>query len=102
MVEGRNIKDLGRLERLAQFMASVIGSEISVKKISDTMTSDGIKMLPLTVESYINALCGSFIFYRADRYDVKGKQILKTLNKYYLVDLGIRRLLLGKIGRAHV
>ena len=95
VAEGGKIKDLGRLERLAQFMASVIGSEISIKKISDTMTSDGIKMLPLTVESYMNAFCCSFIFYRADRYDVKGKQILKTLNKYYLVDLGLRRLLLG-------
>ena len=95
VAEGRNIKDMGRLERLARFMASVIGSEISIKKISDTMTSDGIKMLPLTVESYLNAFCDSFILYRADRYDVKGKRLLKTLNKYYLVDMGIRRLLLG-------
>ena len=90
------IKDLGRLERLIRFIASVIGSEISIKKISDTMTSDGIKILPLTVESYLNALCSSFILYRIDRYDVKGKQLLKTLNKYYLVDMGICRLLLGE------
>ena len=96
VAEGNKIKELGRLERLAGFMASVIGSEISIKKISDTMTSDGIKILPLTIESYLNAFRDSYILYRADRYDVKGKQLLKTLNKYYLVDMGIRRLLLGE------
>ena len=95
IIENKQIKEAGRLERLIQFMASVIGSEISIKRISDTMTSDGIKMLPLTVESYLDALRESFILYRADRYDVKGKKLLKTLNKYYLVDLGLRRLILG-------
>ena len=95
VAEGKKIKELGRLERVMQFMASVIGSEVSIKKISDMMASDGFKILPLTVESYLDALRGSYILYRADRYDVKGKKILKTLNKYYLVDLGIRRLLLG-------
>ena len=59
------------------------------------MASDGFKMLPLTVESYIDAFRSSYILYKADRYDVKGKKILKTLNKYYLVDTGLRRLLLG-------
>jgi len=95
VAENKNIKELGRLETLARFMASAIGSEISIKKISDTMTSDGVKILPLTIESYINAFRESYILYRADRYDVKGKKLLKTLNKYYLVDMGIRRLLLG-------
>ena len=95
VAESKKIKELGRLEKVAQFMASVIGSEISVKKISDMMTNDGIKMMPLTVESYLNAFRDSYVLYRADRYDVKGKKLLKTLNKYYLVDMGIRRLLLG-------
>ena len=95
VMESRKIKETGRLERVIQFMASAIGSEISVKKISDTMSSDGIKMLPLTVESYLDAFRDSYILYRADRYDVKGKKLLKTLNKYYLVDMGLRRLLLG-------
>jgi predicted AAA+ superfamily ATPase len=94
--ENKKIQEPGRLGRVMQFMASAIGSEISVKKISDTMTSDGIKIMPLTVESYLEALRESFILYRADRYDVKGKKLLKTLNKYYLVDLGIRRYLLGE------
>ena len=95
VAEGRNIKEIGRLEKVVQFMASVIGSEISIKKISDTMTSDGVKMLPLTVESYLDAFRSSYILYRADRYDVKGRKLLKTLNKYYLVDMGIRSFLLG-------
>ena len=59
------------------------------------MSADGFKILPLTVESYLDAFRGSYILYRADRYDVKGKKMLKTLNKYYMVDMGIRRLLLG-------
>ena len=95
VMESRKIKEAGRLERLMQFMASVIGSEISIKRISDTMSSDGVKMLPLTVESYLEAFRDSYVLYRADRYDVKGKKLLKTLNKYYLVDLGLRRFLLG-------
>jgi len=95
VAENRKIKEIGRLEKVAQFMASAIGSEISIKKISDTMISDGVKMLPLTVESYLDGFRGSYILYRADRYDVKGKKLLKTLNKYYLVDIGLRGLLLG-------
>jgi predicted AAA+ superfamily ATPase len=78
-----------------QFTASCIGSEISIKKISDTMTSAGVKILPLTVESYLAAFLGRYIIYRADRYDIKGKKLLKTLNKYFLVDLGLRRFILG-------
>jgi predicted AAA+ superfamily ATPase len=95
IAENKKIRELGRLERVVQFMASTIGSEISIKKISDTMTSDGVKMLPITVEGYLDAFCGSYILYRAARYDVKGKKLLKTFNKYYLVDMGIRRYLLG-------
>ena len=104
VAESKKIKEIGRLEKVIQFISSVIGSEISIKRISDTMTSDGIKMLPLTVESYLDALRSCYILYRADRYDVKGKKILKTLNKYYLVDMGIRRLLLGNkpIDSGHV
>ena len=95
VIENKKLKEAGRLERLVHFMVSVVGSEISIKRISDIMGSDGLKMLPLTVESYLNALRDSYILYRADRYDVKGKKLLKTLNKYYLVDMGLRRLILG-------
>jgi len=59
------------------------------------LTSDGIKIMPLTVESYLDAFRDSYILYKADRYDIKGRKFLKTLNKYYIVDIGLRRLLLG-------
>lgn len=95
VVECKRIKEVGRLERVIRFMADTIGSETSIKRISDMLTSDGVKILPLTVESYLDAFRDSYILYRADRYDVKGRKLLKTLNKYYLVDLGLRRFLLG-------
>jgi len=95
IVENKNIKEAGRLERVIKFMADTIGSETSIKRISDMLTSDGIKILPLTVESYLDAFRDSYILYKADRYDVKGRKLLKTLNKYYMVDMGLRRLLLG-------
>jgi predicted AAA+ superfamily ATPase len=95
VVENRRIREAGRLERVIRFMAGSIGSETSIKRISDMLTSDGVKILPLTVESYLDAFHSSYILYRADRYDVKGKKLLKTLSKYYLVDMGLRRFLLG-------
>jgi predicted AAA+ superfamily ATPase len=95
VVENKRIKEVGRLERVIRFMAGNIGSETSIKRISDMLTSDGVKILPLTVESYLDAFRNSYILYKADRYDVKGKKLLKTLNKYYLVDMGLRRFLLG-------
>ena len=104
VVENKKIKEVDRLERVIKFMADNIGSETSIKRISDMLTSDGVKILPLTVESYLDAFRDSYILYKADRYDVKGRKLLKTLNKYYLVDLGLRRFLLGDkaVDRGHV
>ena len=98
IIENRKFSSEGRLNRVIRFIADSIGSEISVKKISDTMTSDGVKMQPATVEGYIDALMDSYVIYKAERYDVKGKRILKTLNKYYIADIGIRKFLLGNKG----
>lgn len=92
----KGIREIARLERVLSFMANAIGSEISVKKIADTMSSDGIKMSVNTIESYLQAFRDSYLLYKVDRYDVKGRKILKTLNKYYLVDLGLRTLLMGQ------
>ncbi len=98
IIENRKFSSERRLNRVIRFIADSIGSEISVKKISDTMTSDGVKMQPATVEGYIDALMDSYVIYKAERYDVKGKRILKTLNKYYIADIGIRKFLLGNKG----
>lgn len=95
IMENSGISEESRLRRVIKFMASCIGSEISIKKISDTITSDGLKILPPTVENYIDGFKNAHILYQADRYDIKGKKILKTLNKFYFVDMGIRQYLLG-------
>ena len=99
VVENKGIRDVSRLKRLIKFMASSIGSEVSPKKISDTLQSEGIKVAPATIECYLDAFTECFILYKADRFDVKGKKLLKTLNKYYLVDIGLRHLLLGNQGQ---
>lgn len=95
VMENSGFNEESRLRRVIKFMASCIGSEISVKKISDTMSSDGIKIYPATIERYLDGFKNAHVLYKADRYDVKGKKILKTLNKFYLVDMGIRQHLLG-------
>jgi hypothetical protein len=89
------ITDIQLLESIVKFLSHNIGSPVSTKKISDTIASSGRKISVNTVDNYIRALTQSYIFYKADRYDIKGKQHLKTLGKYYLVDTGIRNMLLS-------
>lgn len=89
------ITDTMMLESVTRFVFDNIGSPLSTKKIADTMTSEGRKIDVKTVEKYLKALMESFIVYQAKRYNVKGKQYLKTLEKYYVVDIGLRYLLLG-------
>lgn len=95
IVERKKIQDVPLLESVIRFLFDNVGNIVSPKKISDSMTSYGRKTTSVTVENYINALQESFILYKASRYDIKGKQHLKSLEKYYLVDQGLRRLLLG-------
>ena len=89
------ITDIPLLESIVKTLANSIGSPISTKKISDTISSSGRKISVNAVDHYLQALTDSYIFYKADRYDIKGRQHLKTLGKYYLVDTGIRSLLLS-------
>lgn len=95
IVSRKRIQDVPLLESIVRFLFDNIGNIVSSKKISDTLTSFGRKTTSVTVENYIGALTESFILYKADRYDIKGKQYLKSLEKYYLVDVGLRRLLVG-------
>lgn len=90
------ITDVSILENIVKTLASSIGSPISIKKIADTIQSSGRKISVNTVDTYVRALSDSFIFYKADRYDIKGRQYLKTLGKYYIVDTGIRQMLLSQ------
>ena len=73
----------------------VVKDIINRKKITDTMTSEGRKIDTKTVEKYLEAFSESYIIYQAKRYNIKGKQYLKTLEKYYIVDIGMRYMLLG-------
>lgn len=95
-VVGRyKMSDTMMLESIVRFVFDNIGNQLSTKKISDTMNSNGRKIDVKTVEKYLTALTDSFIIYQAKRYDVKGKQYLKTLEKYYVVDIGMRDMLLS-------
>lgn len=92
------ITDVMMLESVVRFVFDNIGNQLSIAKIANTMTSDGRKIDQKTVEKYIKALMDSMMIYQAKRYNIKGKQYLKTLEKYYVVDIGLRYLLLGKRG----
>ncbi|RQD68255.1 MAG: ATP-binding protein [Tindallia sp. MSAO_Bac2] len=91
----KKIGDVMMLESVIKFLFDSIGSLVSTKKISDTMISSGRKIAPQTVESYIERLMESYVVYQTKRFDVKGKQHLKTLEKYYVADVGLRFHLLG-------
>ena len=95
VVARNKISDVTSLENIIKFIFDNIGNPTSAKKISDTMTSKGKKISNHTVDNYLNALVESFILYKANRYDVKGKQYLETNGKFYLVDVGLRYFLLG-------
>ncbi len=91
----KKIPDVMMLESVIRFAADNIGNILSTKRIADLMTADGRKIDQKAVEKYLSTLCESFFLYEVKRYHIKGKQLLKTLGKYYLVDIGLRRMLLG-------
>lgn len=95
IVQRKKISDVSVLEKIVKFLFDNVGNNTSAKKISDTLTSYGRKTASATVENYLKALCDSFIIYKANRYDISGKQLLKTAEKYYLADLGLKQLLLA-------
>lgn len=94
----KKITDTMMLEHVLRFVFDNIGNQLSTKKISDTMTSSGRSINVRTVESYLSAFMESYIIYEAKRFDIKGRQYLKTLEKYYVVDIGLRYALLGSRG----
>lgn len=91
----KKLSDVMMLESVIRFMADNIGNMLSTKRIADIMTADGRKIDQKTVERYLASLCETFFVYEAKRYNIKGRQLLKTLGKYYLVDVGLRKMLLG-------
>ena len=99
----RTITDSLLLRKLMMFLADNIGSTVSATSIGNTLVSEGLledgkrkaKPATHTIQAYIEALRESFIFYEIKRFDIKGREYLKTLGKYYIVDIGLRNYLLG-------
>ena len=95
----KKITDESMLKSVANFAMDNIGNLVSINNIANTMTSNGRNINVRTVEKYMEGFTESYFLYKASRYDVKGKQYLKTSEKYYVSDLGLRYFILGrKIG----
>lgn len=99
----RQITDSALLRKIVLFLADNIGNSVSVSSIGNTLMNEGLlengkrKGNPSThtVQAYINALLESYFYYEIKRFDIKGKEYLRTLGKYYIVDIGLRNYLLG-------
>lgn len=99
----QKITDSTLLRKIILFLADNIGSNISINSIGNTLVNEGLleygkrRGMPSThtVQAYVDALLESYIFYDIKRFDIKGKEFLRTLGKYYIVDIGLRNYLLG-------
>lgn len=99
----KNINDVLLLKKIILCLSDNIGSNISFSSISNTLIDEGMldfkgkkgKTSTHTIENYVNALTETYLFYKIKRFDIKGKEYLKTLGKYYISDIGIRNYLLG-------
>ena len=92
-----NITQVDVLLKLSLYLLDNIGNSISGTKISNYFQSINQKVTPETVNRYLQLLENSFVFYKAHRYDIRGKEHLKTLGKYYVVDLGLKNIMLGRM-----
>lgn len=98
----RQITDAELLRKIIMFLADNIGSNTSMTSIGNTLVNEGLlgndrrnKPATQTVQAYVSSLIESYVFYEAKRFDIKGKEYLRTLAKYYIVDIGLRNYLLG-------
>ena len=96
VVQRNLVRDAALLDNVLRFLAANVGNIVSTKKISDYLTSSGRKTTSDTIDNYIRMLESAFIIYRVNRFDIKGKQYLKTQEKFYMVDSGIRYSLTGQ------
>ena len=92
----RKVTDIVLLKTIARYLASVIGSPVSIKSVADYLISSGRKVSTNTVSDYMEALIESYVFYPAERFDIVGKQLLKSNRKMYMVDLGLRNHILPR------
>jgi len=94
----KGYRDSATLRRLVKFLADNIGNLFSVNKIVGILRNEGLPVPHATLDAYIESLCETFLFDRVNRYDIKGRDILRTNAKYYLADTGLRRILIGDKG----
>jgi predicted AAA+ superfamily ATPase len=90
------ISDIPLLENISKLMGHSLGRPVSSKKLSVDIDAKGRKISTNTVEAYMRALCSAFVFYHAERFDIKTGKPLKTLGKHYIADTGIRNLLMDQ------
>lgn len=96
IIERYGIRNEESFRSVVSLLCSSIGSFVSGKKIADTLRSNGLHSADhKTVSNYLKYVCDAFLFYKVDRYDIKGKAYLKTQNKYYAGDIGIRNAVLN-------
>ena len=98
VVTRKGVSDVSLLKNIVKFLCSNVGSPVSTANITDFINNSGRKITQKTVDKYIKALTDSFLFYKVERYNIKGKNLLKTLGKYYVVDTGLRNHLLSSTG----
>lgn len=98
------VSDKAILARIIHFIFDNIGSTLSIRNIANTITSNGFKVTSATVERYLNSILDSLLVYKAPRFDIHGKEQLRTNDKYYIVDTGLRYHLLAgkKADRGHI
>lgn len=107
IIEQADVRDPALITKITKFLADNIGNNISINKIKNTLISQNViskGMKPSTIDNYIMLLENAFVFYNANRYDIKGKEYLKTQGKYYMVDTGLRNYFIGFRGedRGHL
>ena len=107
IVTHADVKDVSLLNKITSFLADNIGNPVSLNKIKNTLLSEQLinKGIHLSaINNFINLLENAFVFYSVKRYDIKGKEHLKTQGKYYMADIGLRNFFLGfkDIDRGHI
>jgi predicted AAA+ superfamily ATPase len=96
ITQRHRINDKRAFANLVKFVATNIGNALSPSNISKSLKQDGQSIHHLTIEKYLEYLTASFVFYKVNRFDIKGKKQLATQEKYYLVDAGLLNILVGK------
>lgn len=107
IIEQADVRAPALITKITKFLADNVGNNVSINKIKNTLISQNViskGMKPSTIDNYIMLLENAFVFYNANRYDIKGKEYLKTQGKYYMVDTGLRNYFIGFRGedRGHL